>query len=186
MNEADVIKLFKCLADKSRLQILKSLIHEDMYVELLAQRLDLTASTISFHLKKLESVGAVTSRKDQYYTIYSIKEDVFNSTILDLIKEESSEAEIQKEREENYRKKVIENFFVYGKLKNIPAQRKKRLIILEEIAKAFDFDREYTEREVNIIIADFHDDFCTLRREMVGENILTRNNGIYKLVKNDK
>ena len=39
MNEADVIKLFKCLADKSRLQILKSLIHEDMYVELLAQRL---------------------------------------------------------------------------------------------------------------------------------------------------
>jgi hypothetical protein len=60
------------------------------------------------------------------------------------------------------------------------------LIILEEIAKAFDFDREYTEREVNIIIADFHDDFCTLRREMVGENILTRNNGIYKLVKNDK
>ncbi|CUH93766.1 metalloregulator ArsR/SmtB family transcription factor [Herbinix luporum] len=186
MNEADVIKLFKCLADKSRLQILKSLIHEDMYVELLAQRLDLTASTISFHLKKLESVGAVTSRKDQYYTIYSIKEDVFKSTILDLIKEESSEAEIQKEREENYRKKVIENFFVYGKLKNIPAQRKKRLIILEEIAKAFDFDREYTEREVNIIIADFHDDFCTLRREMVGENILTRNNGIYKLVKNDK
>ena len=125
MNEADVIKLFKCLADKSRLQILKSLIHEDMYVELLAQRLDLTASTISFHLKKLESVGAVTSRKDQYYTIYSIKEDVFKSTILDLIKEESSEAEIQKEREENYRKKVIENFFVYGKLKNIPAQRRK-------------------------------------------------------------
>ena len=186
MNEADVIKLFKCLADKSRLQILKSLIHEDMYVELLAQRLDLTASTISFHLKKLESVGAVTSRKDQYYTIYSIKEDVFKSTILYLIKEESSEAEIQKEREENYRKKVIENFFVYGKLKNIPAQRKKRLIILEEIAKAFDFDREYTEREVNIIIADFHDDFCTLRREMVGENILTRNNCIYKLVKNDK
>ena len=60
------------------------------------------------------------------------------------------------------------------------------MIILEEIAKAFDFDREYTEREVNIIIADFHDDFCTLRREMVGENILTRNNGIYKLVKNDK
>ncbi|TAH74799.1 MAG: metalloregulator ArsR/SmtB family transcription factor [Anaerolineaceae bacterium] len=184
MAEDNVIKLFKCLSDKSRLQILKSLIHEDMYVELLAERLDLAPSTISFHLKKLEDANAVTSRKEQYYNIYSINKEVFKASILDIIKEESTEADLQKEREDNYRKKVIENFFEYGKLKNIPAQRKKRLIILEEIAKAFQPEREYTEREVNIIIADFHDDFCTLRREMVGENILTRTNAIYRLVAN--
>ena len=182
MTESDTIKLFKCLADKSRLQILKSLIHEDMYVELLAQRLNLTPSTISFHLKKLEDAGAVESRKEQYYNIYSIKEDIFKSSVLDIIKEESSEAELQRQREDIYRKKVIENFFEYGKLKNIPAQRKKRIIILEEIAKAFEADKEYMEREVNIMIADFHDDFCTLRREMVCENILTRENAIYRLV----
>lgn len=182
MTDNDVIKLFKCLSDKSRLQILKSLVNEDMYVELLAKRLDLAPSTISFHLKKLEDVGAVTARKEQYYTMYSMNENIFKSSILDMIKEESSEAEIQMEREEKYRNKVIESFFDYGKLKNIPAQRKKRLIILEEIAKAFETNREYTEREVNIIIADFHDDFCTLRREMICERLLTRDNGIYKLV----
>lgn len=182
MTEKDAIKLFKCLADKSRLLILKSLIHEDMYVELLAQRLDLTPSTISFHLKKLEETGAVTSKKDQYYNIYSINEDIFKATILDIIKEESSEADLQQQREDNYRRKVIDNFFEYGRLKNIPAQRKKRSIILEEIARAFKPNIEYTEREVNIIIADFHDDFCTLRREMVGENILTRKDAIYKKV----
>lgn len=184
MTDDNVIRLFKCLSDKSRLQILKSLIHEDMYVELLAQRLDLAPSTISFHLRKLEDANAVTSRKEQYYNIYRINEGVFKSSILDIIKEESSEADLQKQREDNYRKKVIDNFFDYGKLKNIPAQRKKRVIILEEIAKAFEPDKEYTEREVNIIIADFHDDFCTLRREMVCENILTRENSIYRLVDN--
>ena len=42
MTETEVILLFKALADKSRLQILKSLTMEDMYVERLAQRLDLT------------------------------------------------------------------------------------------------------------------------------------------------
>lgn len=42
MTEADAINLFKCLADKSRLQILKSLAVEDMYVERLAERLGLT------------------------------------------------------------------------------------------------------------------------------------------------
>ena len=53
MTETDAIKLFKCLADKSRLQILKSLAIEEMYVERLAERLGITPSTVSFHLKKL-------------------------------------------------------------------------------------------------------------------------------------
>ena len=67
MKETEAIGLFKCLADKSRLQILKSLAVEDMYVERLAERLDLTPSTISFHLKKLSEAGAVTAYKNQYY-----------------------------------------------------------------------------------------------------------------------
>ena len=67
MTETDAIKLFKCLADKSRLQILKSLAIEDMYVERLAERLGITPSTVSFHLKKLTDAGAVTSHKSQYY-----------------------------------------------------------------------------------------------------------------------
>lgn len=60
MNEAEAVRLFKCLSDKSRLQILKSLAIEDMYVERLAERLNLTAPTVSFHLKKLADAGAVT------------------------------------------------------------------------------------------------------------------------------
>ena len=51
MTEAEAIRLFKCLSDKSRLQILKSLAIEDMYVERLAERLGITAPTVSFTLK---------------------------------------------------------------------------------------------------------------------------------------
>ena len=36
MTEEQALKLFKCLGDRSRLQILKSLLEEDMYVERLA------------------------------------------------------------------------------------------------------------------------------------------------------
>ena len=66
MKEAEVILLFKCLSDKSRLHIVKSLAMEDMYVERLAERLNLSASTISFHLKKLAEAGIVSSYKTQY------------------------------------------------------------------------------------------------------------------------
>ena len=62
MTELQAISLFKCLADKSRIQILKSLMEEDMYVERLSKRLGLTPATISFHLKKLVDAGASATR----------------------------------------------------------------------------------------------------------------------------
>jgi DNA-binding transcriptional ArsR family regulator len=37
MTESEAISLFKCLADKSRIQILKLLIQEEMYVERLSE-----------------------------------------------------------------------------------------------------------------------------------------------------
>ena len=125
MTETEVILLFKALADKSRLQILKSLAMEDMYVERLAQRLDLTPATISFHLKKLAQAGAVTSYKSQYYTMYTLNREVLNAGILDLIREKSDDADAQAQRDADYRQKVIDSFFEYGKLKSIPVQRKK-------------------------------------------------------------
>ena len=168
MTEAEAIRLFKCLSDRSRLQILKSLAIEDMYVERLAERLGIKAPTVSFHLKKLADAGAVTSYKSQYYTI-------FETSILEILQEKSDEIEIQAQRDAEYRQKVIDTFFEYGKLKTIPTQQKKERIVLEVIAQAFEFDRIYSEREVNIIIADFYDDFCTIRRDMVAEQLLGRN-----------
>ena len=179
MTEAEAIRLFKCLADKSRLQILKSLAIEDMYVERLAERLSLTPPTVSFHLKKLADAGAVTSYKSQYYMMYSLNREVFTTSILDIIQEESDEAGLQAQRDAQYRQKVIDTFFEYGKLKSIPTQRKKERIVLEEMVKTFEYDRIYTEREVNLVIADYYDDFCTLRRDMVGEGLLARDGQRY-------
>ncbi len=183
MTESDAIRLFKCLSDKSRLQILKSLAIEDMYVERLSERLGVTAATISFHLKKLAEAGAVTSYKSQYYMMYSLNKEMFNMPILDILSERSDEAEIQQQRDQEYRQRVIDSFFEYGKLKSIPVQRKKERIILEEIVRHFEYDRVYTEREVNIIIADFHDDFCTLRRDMISEKLMDRDRDGYWRVK---
>lgn len=179
MTENKAIALLKCLADKSRLQILKSLAIEDMYVERLAERLNLTAPTISFHLKKLQEAGAVSSYKNQYYTMYSLKKEVFEVRLMDILQEKSAEAEMQQERDRQYRQKVIDTFFEYGKLKAIPAQRKKRRIVLEEIVKDFEMSRRYDEKEVNLIIAAYHDDFCTLRREMIMEGLMQRDHQIY-------
>ena len=176
----NTLEIFKCLSDNSRLKIINSLMIEPMYVELLAERLELSTSTISFHLKKLLDAGIVSSKKEQYYTVYSLNEEILSMNLRDLITDNRKEEEILNQREEKYKEKVINSFFKYDKLEEIPVQHKKRQIVLEKIVESFEIGREYTEKEVNLIIADFHDDFCTIRRDLIGFNFMERNNGIYK------
>ena len=50
---SETITVLKALADDTRIKILRALCERDMYVELLAERLQLTPATVSFHMKKL-------------------------------------------------------------------------------------------------------------------------------------
>lgn len=181
MTESETILLFKCLSDATRLQLVKALSDGPKYVELLAEVLDRTPSTISFHLKKLEEAGLVAMHKEQYYAVATLQKNVLDQRLLDIICPEGEKLDVQAQREQQYREKVLENLFEYGKLKTIPVQRKKRRIVLEKLAESFEPGRVYAEREVNLIIADFHDDFCTLRRELIAEGIMERENGKYWL-----
>lgn len=134
---------------------------------------------INIKLKKLMDAGAVSSRREQYYTMYSINKEVFQCRILDILGEKSSDAQSQQEREARYRQRVLDSFFEYGRLKAIPAQRKKERICLEEIAKELELGRPYPERELNQVLLRFHQDYCTLRRDMISEGILRREEGLY-------
>lgn len=155
MTETEAIRLFKCLSDKSRLQILKSLAQEDMYVERLAERLGLTPPTVSFHLKKLADAGAVTSYKSQYYRMYALNRRSSRPASWISWGRNPTRPRSRPSGTRSTAGKILDAFLEYGKLKSIPAQRKKARILLEEIVKVFDYDRIYSEREVNLRIADF-------------------------------
>jgi len=78
---------------------------------------------------------------------------------------------------------VIDAFFEYGKLKAIPVQRKKKLICYEVIAGQFVPGKVYEEKELNDIITKFHEDYCTIRRDMISEGILQRDGSKYVRIK---
>ncbi len=179
MSPEQQVKFFKALADASRLRVISSLMESPKYVELLAERLELAASTVSFHLKKLEEVGLVTKEKDQYYITYALTKEVFDKPLSAWFESASVATNEEAAREAAYRQKIIDSFIKYNKIKSIPVQRKKRLVVLEYLLEAFKMDTRYTEREVNIIIADYHDDFATLRRELINERMMAREGGIY-------
>ena len=183
MTQENALKIFKCLSDTSRLNIIQSLTQGEMYTELLAERLELTPPTVSFHMKKLEDAGLVVSRKEQYYTVYSLNRDVLEKTIFETAVSAPEQIDEQQRREEVYRQKVIKAFFEYGKLRAIPVQRKKKLICYELIAERFEPGRVYEEKEVNAIISPFYEDYCTIRRDLIGEGIFRRDGTRYVRLK---
>lgn len=183
MTQENALKLFKCLSDTSRLNIIQSLTRGDLYTELLAERLELTPPTVSFHMKKLEDAGLVVSRKEQYYTVYSLNRDVLEKTIFEVAASAPEQIDEQQKREEVYRQKVIRAFFEYGKLRAIPVQRKKKLICYEQIAEHFEPGRVYEEKEVNTIISPIYEDYCTIRRDMISEGIFKRDGTRYVRLK---
>ena len=183
MTQEKALKIFKSLSDMSRLRIIQSLKQGDMYTELLAERLNLTPSTVSFHMKKLEDAGLVISRKEQYYTVYSLNRDMLEKTLSEVAASEPEQIDEQQKREEVYRQKVISAFFEYDRLRSIPVQRKKKLICYERIAERFEPGRVYEEKEVNAIISPVFEDYCTIRRDMISEGIFRRDGSRYVRLK---
>lgn len=74
---------------------------------------------------------------------------------------------------------VLARFFRGRRLVELPAQRSKRLVVLERLALEFEPGRRYAEPEVNALLSDFHDDYATLRRQLVDEGFLDRTGGEY-------
>ncbi|MBQ7826751.1 MAG: metalloregulator ArsR/SmtB family transcription factor [Clostridia bacterium] len=177
----NAVAILKCLADQSRIAILNILARGDSYVELIASKLELTPATVCYHLKKLEAAGLVRCSRTQFYMIYSLNRELFDAPLSALL----FTGDETVDREAAYRQKVLDSFLVNGRLLSLPAQQKKREIVLEKLAERFDPDRTYTEREMNAVILEYYDDFCTVRREMVGLGLMERDHGIYRRVRKE-
>lgn len=172
-------KLFKALGNATRLLILNLIRQTPRHTEELASILDLSAGTVSHHLHRLAEVGLLVSEKDQYYQNYKLVDGIFERTFGEVIAMAPPEVAADA-APDAYRRKVHAIFFQHGRLKQIPTQHKKRRIVLEEIVQVFEVDRDYPEREVNLLLSEVHDDFATLRRELVDGGLLTREAGVYR------
>ena len=74
---------------------------------------------------------------------------------------------------------VLGAFVRDGRLTSIPAQRSKRLVVLDHLVRVFEPGVRYPEREVNALLAAWHPDVAALRRYLVDEGQLTREAGVY-------
>ena len=163
------VELFKALGDETRLSILRILLEGESYGELIASRLNLTNATVSHHLKKLEEVGLVESRRTQFYRLYSVVQEPLKASLVSLIGTLPPPDD-----DTRYREQVIASFFENGRLTQLPSQRKKREVVLRFLLEGFEAGQVYTERAFSERLAEAFGDYCLLRREMLAFGLIER------------
>lgn len=182
MNDFEsLLRFFKVLADENRLKLLGILATREHSVEELAALLQLKAPTISHHLARLKELALVQMRSEGNTHFYRLDAENLRATSKGLLSSEKMMALVPlKEMEgDAWERKVIRDFFEGPFLKEIPASRKKRSVVLRWLANLFEPGVHYSEVQVNEIIKRHHPDAATLRREMIGERLLQREQGIY-------
>jgi biotin operon repressor len=183
-NASDLARLLKTIADETRLKILGALADRPLTGKELAERFELTPPTISHHMRKLTGSGIVIAERDAQRQRYSLNSDLLlasRRTPVSDIPVQRVQVAGDTDEDVAYRSKVIRDFFIGDQLKEIPAQRKKRVIVLQHVLERFDASRSYTEKEVNERIRPVHEDVATLRRELVDYGFMERERGIYQV-----
>ena len=76
--------------------------------------------------------------------------------------------------------RVLKNFLTDdGQLRTIPSKQSKLLVVLDRLAQEFEPGRTYPEAEVNEILQGFHPDYAALRRYLVENGFMTREDNVY-------
>ncbi|SEM25473.1 hypothetical protein SAMN04488688_110195 [Paenibacillus sp. cl141a] len=183
-----VVSYHKALADPTRIKMLILLAEGEMNGQLLAEKIGVTPATITHHAAKLREASLINERRDKNTIFFSLNDYFIKNSatatenlIYQRVRSEGGPEHLQEEARRT-RDSVIKNFFTSdGKLKSIPAQLKKKLIVLTHMVSRLEKGRKYSEKEMNEFIKEYHEDFATIRREFIMHHFMFRDNGVYEL-----
>jgi hypothetical protein len=189
----------RALVDQHRLRIMGHLATRPADAETLAAELRLPVQVVRKQLEVLVHAGLVEPRPDSPGTL-GVRMDRIGRLGRDLARLER-EAEglapdpggawphdgesladtLARIRPTPEEAKTLRAFLVDGRLVSIPAQPRRRDIVLRFLLeRVFTEDRAYPEREVNQRLALFHPDVASLRRYLVDEGYADREAGLYR------
>jgi len=174
-----LLSFFKALSNESRLKLVGILAQREHSVEELAALVQLKEPTVSHHLSKLKELNLVQMRPDRNTHLYRLNQDalqdltkaIFTSTQITTVSSDINP--------DAWEEKVLKSFLEDDRLREIPASRKKRWVILKWLVNHFEMGQQYPERSLNETIKRIHPDTATLRRELIGYRMMQRENGIY-------
>jgi ArsR family transcriptional regulator, arsenate/arsenite/antimonite-responsive transcriptional repressor len=179
-----LISLASALLDTDRLRLAAALVEGPANRMQLSEVTGLSHRELLRQLDILQYHGLVklkepTPRKPDHYSLYELNMETFTAA-----RKAMGRYKGVKPRPTDARQLTLETFMPGGKLSAFPRKHEQMLVILDEVAQRFEPDRQYIERDVNVILGsvlspEVNEDYCTLRRCLVDYGYLRRKNGVY-------
>lgn len=173
-----LLTFLKLLADSTRLNILGLLAQEPRSVDELAAMLDLSASTVSHHLTRLQKAGLVAAKAQQYYHIYALNPEAIQRHTAHLTPEHLAQRIHTSETvdEDAYTRQVLARWVHQDRLQGLPSQVQHRRTVLAWLVEKFEPDKRYDEDQVWELLEQWciPADTTDVYRALVDANLLAR------------
>jgi biotin operon repressor len=181
-----LVRLFKGLADPTRLRMLAAMVDRPRCGQDLAAEVGVSPATVSHHLRLLAEAGLVAETRQPPYSFFQLDLSALQDAVKAVstpkrVRELATKADVDDDTRD-----VLRAFFDGPRLRALPVQRRKKEIVLEEVLRRLPRRREYREPELNRFIEVMHPDFCTIRREWIMGGYMDRKDGVYKLAARGK
>jgi DNA-binding transcriptional ArsR family regulator len=190
MNRAeqlDILALLKTLADEQRLTMVGLMSHQERTVTEMAELLKLTEPTISHHVSKLHSAGLLNLRmagNQRFYRVNPLRMIQFQNYVKRIDElparfdsEEADQAWIDALDWSAEDKKVLRDYTMNGRLTQMPTKEKKWIVVLRWLSTKFEHGIRYSEKQVNATLSLIHEDYATMRRNLVEYGFMRRERG---------
>ncbi|MDG0061962.1 metalloregulator ArsR/SmtB family transcription factor [Priestia sp. P5] len=178
-----LVNYHKAVGDPTRIRIISLLKKGPLHGQAIAYKLGLQPPTITHHISKLRDVGLVYQRRQGNIIYFYLDSErlEYNSKAILNIGEESMENQDSKINNQD-KLSIVKNFINSdGTLKQIPSQRKKKNVILAYLIRDLHQGKTYKEKDLNEYIKNYHEDYATIRRELIMQHFMYRQNGEYEL-----
>src|SRR5690349_17191397 len=177
----DLVTLFKALADPTRLRLAALIVDRPRCGQDVAAELGISAGTVSHHLRVLREAGLVQETREPPYSFFQLDLAALQQALRAVSSKKVVREIAGDEARSSEERKVLRTFFDGPRLVALPAQRKKKQMVFEEILRRIPRRKEYEERELSRYIETVFEDYCTVRREWVMGGYMARENGVYRL-----
>ena len=170
MDENEMLNFVKAIADTDRLRIVGLLTQKSARLFEICGVLGFHPADAQHHLDQLLQNGVVGLNED----IYELNAESLEKLSRRQFEGERSTYTPELDLEKNRRRILAAYLNPDGTIKQIPFQPAKLQIILDYLINAFTVGANYTEKEVNLILAHFNPDTSGLRRDLVDAVMLER------------
>jgi len=160
------------LAEPDRLKVYAAVVLGADLPSAVAERTGLPPRSVVAALRRLQQGGLLDVADGRFGARF----DAFKDSVREYAPPVAETEPLDPDRQKDA---VLRTFIVDGRLVQVPAARAKRLVILEHLAACFEPGLKYPEKAVDAILRAWHPDYASLRRYLIDEGLLDRENAIY-------